>query len=242
MIGATACVNGDYAISLGSFSCATQNYAIAIGNQACSRFGNGIAIGNLSETKTNAPDVDHSQIAIGWCAKAQGGVSSIAIGAKANDTLGNGGITIGRGSCTTGSGGGSTIIGNESKTNKGGALVATGQIACAMDNYTAAVGGIFVEAHCLWSSVFAGGCSCACQCGSTVLGSCSLSTHKNAVVIGFEQVSKVANHVHVTNLVFSSPTGPFLDDAAFYTAGGTSGQAYISCLTGSNMLTIAGFN
>ena len=202
-IGSSALVAGSSAdsIVIGNFACSTNPNAISIGNLACSRAASGIAIGHLAETNTLATNPDHSHIAIGWCAKALGGASSIAIGNKANDGIGNGGISIGGCSCTTGTGGGATVLGYQSKTFKGGALVATGQLSCAMDNYSAAVGGIFMEAHCLCSATFGGGFGYACAQGALALGSCVTSSHTNATVIGFNLTSEKADTVHVDNLI-----------------------------------------
>jgi len=64
----------------------------------------------------------------------------------------------------------------------------------------------------------------------------------NAYIHGNGITSQVANHFHTTNLFLTAPLGPYVDDAAFYAAGGMTGQAYMIDAGAHTALTIAGFN
>ena len=132
-----------------------------------------------------------------------------------------------------------TAIGCESTVSAARSIV-IGNASLASGTCSAVIG----DSSCstVNKGIVIGHTSCVTSACGTALGSSNIVSHTGAVVIGTGRSSVVADTVHLSNLFLYAATGPFLDDAAFYTAGGTAGQAYISSLSGSNMLTIAGFN
>jgi len=226
--------------------------SVLIGNGVCVNLSAGTAQRNIiiGETACVYGSAGRDNVVIGTCA-CSGRTRNVVIGNGARTNLdselsiviGSGSIVGGEGpismgyqgiACNYGVG-----LGSEHRAQFNGS-VAIGFSACANAGGAIAMGRDPL-AECT-GSVGVGYRSKSCAEGAVAIGHCALATHTGSYAFGCNLSTVIAQHVHVPNMFFTAPTGPYLDDAALYTAGETAGQVYISCLSGTNMLTVAGFN
>jgi len=219
--------------------------SIGIGSENCNNagFGQDILIGSQNYMlATDFPAAGQLMLGYFNCVPAGCGYYSNIIGSS---------------NCVNGKF--ATVVGTENKACNSGNLFDDGShIFGRCNTITVCCSNIFGFLNCVsglrsniigTSSFVSSACShvighssCVTAGCGAVLGNSSCSTHSNAVVLGSGLSSKVASHVHVSNMVFTAATGPYASDTCFYAAGGTAGQTYMLCVGGNSYLTVAGYN